>query len=317
MATLASAGAWRPQYQLYALVGVEYAIALTVALLIGFRVSNPYFLLPQLWCVALIACGPLARRIGYDQLGDSCEAVGLLYGQGFALVPLVFVATAFALPFADGLLASMDRALGFEWMRFAMAFRNDEALIVARTVYGSFAWQAAIILPVLIYTGLQKRAWQLVLAANLTLIPTVLIYPFLPAEGTFAHFGLTEATYSHINAAAWSFGPAIEAIRDGGARLITRDLLAGYISFPSYHAAAAVLFAWGAWRTVLRLPFLLLNLLMAGSALLVGGHYLVDLLGGFAIGAAMLMAVQRFAGGDQGNRTADVTTEGTRAVYQA
>jgi membrane-associated phospholipid phosphatase len=61
---------------------------------------------------------------------------------------------------------------------------------------------------------------------------------------------------------------------------------------------------------------LLLNILMAGSSLLIGGHYLVDLLGGFAIATAMLAAAQPF-GSPEPNRTGGLMSEGTEPVYQA
>jgi membrane-associated phospholipid phosphatase len=147
----------------------------------------------------------------------------------------------------------------------------------------------------LFVVGRAERAWATILAANFALLLTLIIYPFLPAEGTFIHYGISPQQYPNMTAkVAWSFGPAIHAIRDQGARFITRELMVPFISFPSYHAVAASLLAWAAWpiRT-LRWPFLLLNIAMAGSALIIGAHYLVDLIAGAAVGIIAAIAATR------------------------
>jgi membrane-associated phospholipid phosphatase len=93
---------------------------------------------------------------------------------------------------------------------------------------------------------------------------------------------------------AWSFGPAIHAIRDEGARYITRELMVPFVSFPSYHAVAAVLLSWAAWPIKkLRWPILLLNLCMSFSALIIGAHYLVDLIGGAVIAVVSIALATR------------------------
>ena len=64
-------------------------------------------------------------------------------------------------------------------------------------------------------------------------------------------------------------------------------MLVGYVTFPSFHAAAACLFAWSAWQVRwLRWPGFALNLLMAISTIPAGGHYLVDVFGGVAVALA-------------------------------
>ena len=89
----------------------------------------------------------------------------------------------------------------------------------------------------------------------------------------------------------------MKGARDGTLTTLGGDSLTGIITFPSFHAAGAVILAWG-WRGMrgLAWPGLILNLLMILSALIGGGHYLVDLVAGAAVAAASIRlagAIQR------------------------
>lgn len=294
MATIAAGGwsmRWRrfaqPAHLLYAILLIETLVSVSLALAFGFRAASLTSFAPQLFCVLLVISGPLARRIDFTRLAGSCETVGFLYGQGFALAPLLYPMTAIAASFADPQLAAADRMLGFDWLAFANAVRDHEwVLRVMKAAYFSFAWQAVILLPALFMTGRSRRAWVVILSANVALLTTLLIYPSMPAVGPFAYYGITPASYPNMSAqVAWVSGPTIHAIRDHGARIITKELMVAFVSIPSYHAAAAVLFAWAAWPIRwLRWGTIILNVAMTISALIIGGHYLIDLVGGALIG---------------------------------
>lgn len=283
---------------MYLLIGTEFALSTLLALAFGFRTTEPVSFLPQLWCVGLVACGPLARYINHPKLATATETVGLVYGQGIALYALLYPLTAIAAPFADANLDAADRALGFDWPAFAHYVAAHQWLLNTLIAgYFSFMVQGAFLLPLLVYRGLSERVWQMILGLNIALILCILIYPLVPAAGTFVHYGIAMGDYPFIPfRVPWSFAPVIEAIRDNGERLIDRHLLTSFVSFPSYHASSALLFAWAAWPLRwLRWPMLALNALMALSALIVGGHYLVDLIGGLAVGVVALALATQIA----------------------
>jgi membrane-associated phospholipid phosphatase len=285
-----------PAHLLYAICGLELVGSVALALAFGFRAASVKAFLPQLYCALLVACGPLLRRIERPRLAGAFETVGFLYGQGFALVALLYPMTAIAAPFADAQLAAADRALGFDWPSLAQWVGTYPDFIrVLKAVYFSFGWQGAVILPALFLVRHPSHAWATILAANLALLLTLVVYPFLPAQGTFMHYGITPQEYPNMSVqVAWSFGPAIHAIRDEGARYITRELMVPFVSFPSYHAVAALLLSWAAWPVrKLRWPILLLNLCMAFSALIIGAHYLVDLIGGAVIASVSIVLAMR------------------------
>ena len=72
--------------------------------------------------------------------------------------------------------------------------------------------------------------------------------------------------------------------------MIGASFRGGLISIPSYHAAAALMFAWAAWPLRgWKWLFLALNTGVAASATVVGNHYLVDIVAGVAVGAASIV----------------------------
>lgn len=286
----------RPAHLLYAICAAELVITVLLALGFGFRTANPIAFLPHFYCFLLIICGPLCRRIDKPRLGGACETVGFLFGQGFALVALLYPMTAVSRPFADAQLAAVDRVLGFDWVAFAQFVGSSPtATKILEVTYYSFALQGAIILPTLFLIRKPARAWTMIFASNFSLLATLLIYPLFPAQGTFIHYGIAPSDYPNMTArVAWAFGPAIHAIRDGGARLITPELMVPFVSFPSYHAVAAVLFIWAAWPIkLLRWPFALLNACMAVAAIIIGAHFLIDVIAGAALALASIAVTTR------------------------
>jgi len=79
-------------------------------------------------------------------------------------------------------------------------------------------------------------------------------------------------------------------VRDGSIINISRLAPTGLVTFPSFHAASAVLLAWALWHIpYLRYPGLALNAMMLAATPLYGSHFLTDVLAG-AITAAVAIA---------------------------
>ncbi|MCW3797369.1 phosphatase PAP2 family protein [Sphingomonas sp. BN140010] len=236
----------------------------------------PLWLIFSAWAV---------RRVGHGRIGDTLEAIGLVMLNGGGCMGLILALTTISAPLADPLLASADQALGFNWPAILAALPPGHPSLLSR-FYRSFEWQPVLILATLFYLRQPNRAWQLVLAGLVALALTAAIYPFVPALGAYVHFGITPAKeYTNWGT---NYAHSILAIK-GGQRLVTSDLLAGLVTFPSYHVAAGCIFAWAAWPVrYLRWPMIALNVGMAFSAMFVGGHYFVDLVGGAAVAAASI-----------------------------
>jgi membrane-associated phospholipid phosphatase len=80
-------------------------------------------------------------------------------------------------------------------------------------------------------------------------------------------------------------------------RTLDANAFTGIVTFPSFHAAGAVLLACAWWQVPgLRYPGVALNAAMLVSAIPCGGHYLSDLIAGCGIAGAIIWAVGRYFG---------------------
>lgn len=261
----------------------------------GFRFVDPTMILPGAWAGMLLFAGLLARRYGMSRLGGACESIAIVYSQSLVMLASLPMITAYSAPLADKALAAVDHALGFDWPSYAMLFRDHRLVLKSiELAYMSFTWEPAVILIALFALGQDDRAWRFVVAAGIALLVTVGIFPFAPAAGAFVHFGISHAAYPNLHTdTPWSFAPAILAMKSG-TKLIDGSLMVGYVSFPSYHAASALLFTWAAWRLgMARWFFVFVNVCMAAAAIIVGAHYLIDIIGGLLVAAVSLALAAR------------------------
>lgn len=267
----------------YSALAAKLAFGVAAAILAGFTFSLNFTSTLAIWG-PIIAAGMALRRMGLVRAGGFMEAFAILYGQGFLAIATLAVGASFNRPYTDELLASWDAALGFDWQAFIDLCRPYARSL--GVIYNSFLWQGWVILAVLFWKRQETRAWIFVTSATLTLIACDLIFPFFPANAAFLHYGVNEYEGHGV---PFSFLEKLEYIRHGG-RDLTRGLISGFVTFPSYHAASGLLFIWASWRTALRWPFLVLNLLLIASCIPIGGHYLVDLIAGMTIAAITIWA---------------------------
>ena len=130
----------------------------------------------------------------------------------------------------------------------------------------------------------------------------VLVFPFAPALGGYLHYQLQPGDFPAVRIlASWLFAPPFHALRDGSLNVVELSALDGIITFPSFHAAVAVLLAWAASGIpYLRYPMIILNLLMLLSSIPIGGHYLVDVIAGSLVAIGSIVAAR--AWGDSRER---------------
>jgi membrane-associated phospholipid phosphatase len=116
----------------------------------------------------------------------------------------------------------------------------------------------------------------------------------VPAIGVFQQIGLDPASFANIDPRAYldqmrDLGP----VRDGRLRELELLNLAGIVTFPSFHACSAVLYAWALWPVWWFRPIALLaNGAMMASTPVDGGHYFVDLFAGIAVAALAIWAAR-------------------------
>jgi membrane-associated phospholipid phosphatase len=205
-----------------------------------------------------------------------------------------YAAAAGGARLVDRQLLSIDQWLGYDWEGYARYCSARPWLLQTyRYAYNSNLTQPALIGALLHLTRQEVRFEKFVLANVVAVLITALIFLFLPATTAWTVQG-QEAYASHllpdlpITTNSW-LGDLLQ-IRNGNGRYIFR--LAGIVAFPSFHCVSAILNLWAIWRLRwLRVPFGLLNAVMLAATPIIGGHYLCDVLGGFAVAVATIAAV--------------------------
>lgn len=245
----------------------------------------------------LYICGKLSLRIEARGIGRSLLYVSLFFfiGANAALSSACLARTA--APFADGILEEFDnRIFLFRWPVVLVFMRKHPVWqVLLSHAYVSLNWQPILLLTILGLKGDIIAARRFLIAWTTALILTLLIFPFVPALGAFAHFHVTQEMLPGLRAtAAWRSQEIILALRDGSMQVLNDRALEGIVTMPSFHAAAAILLGLTYWSIKsLRWLFLTLNAIMLASAVPVGGHYLVDVVAGSVIAAASILISHR------------------------
>src|SRR5438477_606660 len=115
-----------------------------------------------------------------------------------------------------------------------------------------------------------------------------------PAVGVYQQIGLDPTTLTSLDPRAYLDQVRdLAPVREGTLRHLDLFSLAGIVTFPSFHAASALLYAWALWPVRwIRPVAIIANAAMLASTPIDGGHYFVDLIAGAAIAAASIAAAR-------------------------
>jgi membrane-associated phospholipid phosphatase len=221
----------------------------------------------EVFSVALLA---LIWRV-YQRTGRSDHIAGTAAAGGVLLVGMALlaassyvVAALTPLPLFDGALTTADRMLGFDWNAWTAAIQRDP--IIARALAASYDAMLPELVGAVLYLGFCKEARLLLTSLILAGLFTVCISGLVPAIGHLPNA-------PHV--------PALLALRSGH---MLDGLPQGLVSFPSYHAAVAILLTIAFRQRAWLFPAAcVLNGLMVISTISSGGHYLVDVLAGASV----------------------------------
>jgi PAP2 superfamily len=297
-------GAWRLYVHNWGPLLLMAMLLLAGLALTDFSFKIESLLLRGLGIAALlVVCGHALWRRGYPRPAFVLVAIAQLEILYLLATPLAYLAASADLPLQDANFAHLDRMLGLDWQGYYNFVCARPTLIPY--LYLAYAMIGLPTFGVPIVLGLTRnyvRLQQFALACTMTAAVTVLVSALLPAIGTFHQFGLPGDT-SVFKAVGYLVQvDKIPAVRDGSLRVLSFETLTGIVTFPSFHAAGAVLAVWGFWGAWWMRPFALLaygGMLLATP--LVGGHYFVDVFAGgglavLAIAAARCMGEKSPAG---------------------
>jgi PAP2 superfamily len=209
------------------------------------------------------------------------------------MAPLTYIAASTRLPLQDGNLLAIDRALNLNWTAY-LNYVDDHPMLAAWLGYGytMIRWPIFAIPVVLAAKGRYLRIEEFTFAFGVALIATTIISALVPAIGVYQQIGLDPATLKNLNPGAYLEQLRdLPPTRDGALRHLELMGLGGIVTFPSFHAASAVLYAWALWPVRWFRPIVVLaNAAMLAATPIIGGHYFVDLFAGIAVAVLAIAA---------------------------
>lgn len=277
-------------------IGVAFDAALIHHL--GWRVDVRHlagFLAVMGGCALLSLVTCYARRD--DRLFLFGNAVNQMICLGFVIEFLSYLGAWLDRPLVDASLIAADHVLGFgwrdwlHWLDAAAPWQLPLALTLAYRVFGA----EIIILVCLLYTLCREAHGQrFIMAFYATGLACVVISALWPAFGGYVYHNIDPAIFKHLQpTAARPHESIMRALRAHSVAAVSFPLV-GIVTFPSFHAAVALLFIYAAWPIRnLRWLFLPLNIAMIASTPADGGHYLVDVLAGLVIAAIAIALARR------------------------
>lgn len=209
------------------------------------------------------------------------------------MAPLTYVFAASDLPMQDAHLLAADQALGLDWGAYVRFVDAHPALAACLNCgYAMIRWPIFAIPVVLAAQRNYRRIEEFTFAFGAALAVTTIVSALVPAIGVYHQIGLDPATLKHIDTQ-----PYLDQLRDlpptrdGGLRRLELLGLGGIVTFPSFHAASAVLYTWALWPVRWLRPIVLfVNGLMLAATPINGGHYFVDLIAGMTVALAAIIA---------------------------
>jgi membrane-associated phospholipid phosphatase len=230
----------------------------------------------------------------FSLLVRSCIAIFAIGSVGLVFT---YLATDAALPLRDGLLATLDMHLGFNWLSF-LGTVNDHPRL-ARLLVAAYASTAPLTEGIIIWLtirGSGERLSEFLALLCLASLGLAIGMLLVPAAGAFVYFAPPRHLFDNLAAQGemWPFLDAFNALRNGSLTTIDVSSVQGVVSFPSFHTMLGILITYAIRDTrLLFVPVAAINALMIVSTLPVGGHYLADVIAGAAISAAAIYGMRR------------------------
>jgi hypothetical protein len=206
--------------------------------------------------------------------------LALLMAVTFIVVPGQYAAAALGRPLADPWLAAADAALGVHVPTLVAWTRTHPWLVQTLSwSYASLIPQLYLPIFVLAFWYRDRTAlWEYAFHYHVCLVVTLAFFALFPAVCPFSFYGFD----SIVNETRFiaHFG----SVRAGLMTVIDPSNTEGLISFPSFHAAGALMTTWALRRSRIWVTLLgVLNTALIAATVLLGVHYVTDLLGTVAL----------------------------------
>ena len=273
------------------------AAMLAIAELSGVRIAYATFQPIGLIVLMLALCWLYAGRRQMPAVQTICEFVLASTLISIAILFYSYATVRPALPLVDPLLANADAMIGFH-VPSVVAWIDQSRLLswTFELTYNALGPQLLALPIALALWGRRQAACDLLLGYALICVAGCTISIYFPAIEAFAHYGIGISDLKHLSGAfGYHFHASFFAARHDEVFVLPLGMTSGVISFPSIHAALAILCGYMAWQLpLLRYPGFVLNALMFVSTVPVGAHYAVETLTGGMLACAVIWAMRAF-----------------------
>jgi len=293
-----TAVAWRLFSYNWVLIGLMGLVCVVAVPLAGFSVKATSLIWP------ITVCGAYTLFAYYKRHKESDPLVVFVLGSTgqillipLFMTPLTYVAATFNLPFKDVGLNAIDQTLGLDWFSYFKFIYGHHALLVCAVwSYAMINWQTFGVPVMLGIAHRYQRLQEFTLAFGLALIITTFISIFVPAMGTYDLLNYLPDPEIFTPSAYVDYLRVQPLIRAGHLRELDLWSLIGIVTFPSFHAATAVLYLWAFWGVKwFRLIAAPMNGAMILATPLVGGHYFIDVFAGIAVAVVSILLARQIA----------------------
>jgi membrane-associated phospholipid phosphatase len=283
---------------IWTMIALVAAVVLAAPVASDFRLAWHAFIAPALTCTLLVAGSWFYRHRRTDpRLASALTSTAQVIAFAAVGAPLSYIAASANFPLQDHALDVIDRALGLDW-KALLAWMNTSPTThaVLGPIYASLTLQMTTVVLCLAFSG--RLVWLRVytLAFFFAALTSIAVSAVLPAAGAWPYYGLTAADSPHVLPVVSTSWPVFYGLRDGTFRMLVAVGSEGIITFPSLHAALAVIVVVALWPVpILRWVFLALNVVMLIATPIDGSHYFIDVLAGVALAALCLIAANAIA----------------------
>ncbi len=258
--------------------------------------------LTSLLTAMLVGAGAFAMAYFYAVRRPEPALAHMAASVGFLVVftpfgaILSYATTAFNLPLLDQWYALADSSMGLDWLAIMRAIADVPHLPgVLRFFYSSSLPHVVLAIVALGVAGQYERLKTFIFLLAVTGSLTCFLSGLLPASGAFPYHAPSAELRSAfgMEVGVWHVAH-FNGLRDGTFNLIDLASVQGLVTFPSYHAALAIVCAWATWSVrAVAWPSAILGGLILLATPHIGGHFVVDIFGGAAIAFGAIWLVQR------------------------
>lgn len=289
----------------FEIMPLTLAAAALLPLTIGFAEIagvHPAFLANAPACVAMLCLVAAWAYASWRRLAGVpvvCELVFVYTNVVLSVLIYSYITLRPALPLADATLFALDQKMGISVP--AIVHWVDASRLLSwglEACYNSLGLQMGFLPVALVMLHGKDRAARVLVAQLLICVVGCTISIGWPAVGSFDFLGLRMESLKHLaGSVGYQFHEGFFRARHDAVFVLSPDVISGVSTFPSVHAALAVMCAWAAWPVLwLRVPLLVLNIGMYVSTIPVGAHYGIDVVAGTLLAAAVIFVVRTLPG---------------------